>query len=141
MSTVNICVSYRWKHFMEGVVRDLHQREIPWCIVRPIKFWWQRKTRGFDDSVTWSLDWEIIRWTLPRLKEFRKCVKYGYPCELSGIEEWGRILDEMIEGLQLLVDDPCYYPQKGWMEMEKAKQEIIEKSLDLFRKYFRSLWW
>jgi hypothetical protein len=140
MKTVQICLPYRWGKIIEHIIRDMRDRKIPYSAY--VKFWWQRRTRGFDDRVTYGFDHEIIKWVLPRLKVFKQfSINHSYPCDLSGTEEWEKILDEMIEGMELMIDDPIYYPEVGWFEKETKKQEIIEKSLDLFRKYFRDLWW
>src|SRR5688572_28721580 len=48
-------------------------------IIRPIQFFWQRMTRGFDDSCTWSLDCHLAELILPRLKLFRKQEFRGAP--------------------------------------------------------------
>ena len=51
------------------------------------RFWrhlYQRIIRGFDDGETWSLDYNIIKFTLPRLKRFREIVDGGFcPGSLS----------------------------------------------------------
>jgi hypothetical protein len=51
-------------------------------IKRTLKFFWQRRTRGFDDSVIWNLDNRISEFILPRLKLFKeKAPDQGIPSE------------------------------------------------------------
>ena len=51
-------------------------------VKRTLKFFWQRRTRGFDDSVIWNLDNRISEFILPRLKLFReKSPSHGIPSE------------------------------------------------------------
>ena len=41
-------------------------------IKRNIKYWFQRRTRGWSDDETWNLDWEFFRWVNSRFKQYRK---------------------------------------------------------------------
>lgn len=100
-------------------------------IRRIIKYWWQRRTRGWDDSDLWSLDFTIIRFTLPRLKEFRKqCM--GYPAELNSFEEWEDILDKMIAALEI------YLKEESYIFAEDVEE--FKEGINLFFKYFFHLW-
>ena len=145
---VDLVVSYRWEHFIEGLIRDLRERRlVPWCIERRIKFWWQRRTRGFDDSDTWSLDWTLAKMIWPRLVRLKE-LNIGYPCEIAvdygevdGPKKWDEILDKMILAFKLIEEDECYFGEPNWREKEAEQQKKIEEGLDLFRKYYRNLWW
>ena len=109
-----------------------------------IRHWWQRQTWGFDETEIWSLDYTIIKFVYPRLKFFREG-NYGgmpkHPTELDAegfprhltSEEWEGILDEMLEGFQLVLDDVSY-PLMG----EDHKK--LEHSMDVFREWFFALW-
>lgn len=37
---------------------------------RHLRWWWQRRTRGFDERTLWNLDFELYRWLAPRLRAF-----------------------------------------------------------------------
>lgn len=37
---------------------------------RHLRWWWQRRTRGFDERILWNLDTELYRWLAPRLRAF-----------------------------------------------------------------------
>jgi len=96
----------------------------------------QKKKRGYDDRDLWSLDTTIAKFVLPRLISFKEGV-CGYPGNLT-MEEWNKILDQMIYSMQGLSDEwegKC--PEGDIRKHEKR----INKGIALFGKYFRCLWW
>ena len=132
---------------MEGLVRDLRDRSfIPWFIKRRVKFWWQRRTRGWDDSETWGLYHTLAKMIGPRITRLKE-LNFGYPCEFSelgneeGPKKWDETLDKMILAFKLIEEDKCYYGEPNWKEKEAEENRKIEEGLDLFRKYYRNLWW
>jgi hypothetical protein len=86
----------------------------------------QLKETGFSDTETWGLDNVILEFTLPRLKRFRQ-IEHCYPNSLNSRAEWNDILDKMINGIELYLED-------SW-------DKNADEGLDLFFKYFRDLWW
>jgi hypothetical protein len=125
-------------------------------IFRHIKWWWQRRTRGFDDRDLWSLDYTIAKFILPRLKSFKyntiaypatpKMMKIQFDRSLSekehkkalkeaGIEaekEWGEALDKMILAFQYIIEDDYF--------ADDHKVRCIDDGLMLFCKNFLNLW-
>lgn len=61
---------------------------------RSLRYWWQRRTRGWDDSDLWDLAETTAKFMLPRLRRFVE-YHHGYPADLDP-QEWNRILGEMI---------------------------------------------
>ncbi len=92
-----------------------------------MRFFYQRQTRGWDDSETWSLDVEIAKWALPRLKRFRE-IDSGHPADLTE-EEWGDILDSIISALECAVNEDVFYSAESL------------RGFKLFGEYFSHLWW
>lgn len=95
------------------------------------------KKYGFDYRETWNLDYEIACFILPRLAYLREH-SHSYPgtdefLVEGGHEKWLKIIDKMIKAFEIIVDKDCGF------ETEE-ENEIIEEGLDLFRKYFRTLW-
>lgn len=92
----------------------------------------QRLKRGFDDSEVWNFDATIARFIYPRLLVFIDDVinNQCHPVELT-FDEWVDILKEISEGFKLMSQDN---------EKSDDEDRIIERALDLFRKYFHSLW-
>ena len=120
-----------------------------WPYYRPVKFLWQRLTRGWDDSALWSLDYTVIKFVYPLLKAFRELPPSGtsfHPTEVypeghdqAGnprpltTEEWDSILGEILAGFKLVMDEDCY-------PLVPDKHAQLEKSMDLFRRWFFALW-
>jgi hypothetical protein len=106
-------------------------------IKRKIKFFIQRWTRGWDDSETWGLDSTIAKFTLPRLKRFKE-LKDGIPMGFTE-KSWNETLDKMIFALGLCLDEDRWF--EGAKEEQEALAARVQEGLELFGKYFRSLWW
>lgn len=102
---------------------------------RKIRFLWQRLTRGWDDSDTWSLDYQIAKFTLPRLKRFKE-ITNGYPADSAEVE-WSAIIDKMIFAMELIVKSD------GGSFLDETREDIdkMHEGLELFGTYFRNLWW
>jgi len=107
-------------------------------ITRSIRFFIQRRIRGWDDSDTWNLDGEIAKFTIVRLKRFKE-VNNGFPGHDTTKEGWDEIIDKMIFALDKISkwDDK----DNGDSTWDKEDQEKINEGLELFGKYFRDLWW
>ena len=101
--------------------------------IRPIKHFWQRLTRGWDDSDTWDLDSTLAWWLVPRLKRFKELTN-GYPGGLTE-KKWDEILDKIICAFSLISKE-----QWDW-ETDKEKVRQVDEGLDLFRKWYFDLWW
>ncbi len=84
-----------------------------------------------DDEELWNLDHTFAIYILPRLEKFRDNL-YGYPSQLTE-EEWIVILESMIHSFRIIASDDCFVTTP---ELE----EEIQLGLDLFGKWFRSLW-
>jgi hypothetical protein len=82
-------------------------------IKRTLKFFWQRRTRGFDDSETWNLDHRIAEFILPRLKLFREMSpSQGIPSEFIDESPLAQIEDpKEREAARTVLEDEG---QKKW---------------------------
>lgn len=98
---------------------------------RPIRHWIQRRTRGFDDSDTWSLDWTFIEWIVPRLKRLHEIQKNCIERSEEEIAEF----EEMISLFERVMKDQRYFSWK------KEVDEEVDRAMELFSKHFRSMWW
>ena len=105
-----------------------------------IKWFWQRLTRGFDDTELWNLDNTIAEFVLPRLKAFRNYTK-GFPVEFNSLEEWQEAIDKMIFFFENIIDDEWFW------KTEHTKEELLElekkmhECLELFCKNYSHLWY
>lgn len=100
-------------------------------IKRAFLYWWQRRTRGWDDSDIWSLDVTIAKFITPRLKLYRQTYM-GHPCELTS-EEWATALDKMIAAFEYTADEEAFFGSPKLSEQH-------EEGLRLFAQYFHGLW-
>jgi hypothetical protein len=99
-------------------------------IPRSLKFWWQRRTRGFGDDELWNLDSTIARFVLPRFRAFRRdksewhVTDAQYEADLTEIE-WA--LEKMAS--------------HDWPnDLEPADHDRCERALALFGKHLWSFW-
>jgi hypothetical protein len=110
------------------VYRFIHK---PWK--RSLRFFFQRITRGYDDSETWNLDCRLAEYILPRLKRFRQ-INPCYPTDTP--EEWDQILDQMIFAFEWYASDVC--------ERDNINDETyqkVQRGMALFAEYYGALWW
>ena len=105
-----------------------------------------KKENGFSPDETWALYTNIALFVLPRLKYFKEKT-CGYPTCFNNIEEWHEILDKMILSFERIVNEE-EYPSSEYISKFKDEHEAyeafdneIKEGLELFGKYFRSLWW
>ena len=89
-----------------------------------------------------NFDKTIAKFLVPRLKQFRKNT-VAFPCNVDNLEGWLIILDKMIIAFEYIIHEDDWW--KGTKIPSKAdrdkRQEVIDEGLDLFAKYFQSLWW
>jgi hypothetical protein len=95
-------------------------------IKRSIKFWWQRRTRGWDDSETWNLDYHTAKFLVPRLIRFKELTN-AYPPNLSK-NEWDAVLDQMIKSFKSC--ESCFYDAAA-----------LKDGYRLLAEYHSYLWW
>jgi len=98
---------------------------------REVKFKQQRIERGFDDSETWSLDYTIASFIIPRLERYQELANEKLARDTELVED----VDILLEAMKLIVKDEGSHL---WDEKEK---EIVTKGMDLFPKVFTTLWW
>ena len=145
------CLVYRWKENIRLLPRE-------------IKWWFQKKSRGYSDCDLWDLDNSLGQHIVKCLKAFKKMNRVGIPCKYLKMDENGKAtvsmkaaekarnkdLQDMIDGFEFLTtkgDDfltECYkkYPKnskKSYAEYEKALEEAQVKA-QKFVTNFNSLW-
>ena len=101
----------------------------------------QLKERGFCDSETWNFGYEVICFSLPRLKRFRE-IHNGYPHGMTA-DEWVAILDKMIFAMEWALQqdrmDDGYEDLSSEDKAERWKK--YEEGMSLFSKHLLCLWW
>lgn len=92
---------------------------------RSLKFWWQRRTRGWDDSETWNLDVTFAKYIYPRLKRY---------LEVTDLEKNADVWEEIMWTFQLLAEGDPYH-------LSVKDEERLQLGLNLFALEYRGLWW
>lgn len=108
--------------------------KIVWKTKWHIKMWWQRRTRGFDDTELWDLDDTIARFVLPRLKAFRNYTK-GYPQDFSSFEEWQAAIDKMIRAHEIKILE-----QEMFIDDNEKLVKEMKEGYNLYFEYHSHLW-
>lgn len=117
-----------------------------------LKHFWQRRTRGFDDTELWGLDWTFIKYMLPRLKAFHASKIHGYPVGIAvdfrieedalgyvGLAVWKGVIAQMIWSMEHWLETEG---MPGW-DGKTINEELEHKyqhGMDLFHIYFHALW-
>lgn len=116
-------------------------------LINGIVFFWQRRTRGFDEPDLWDLGSSLAQIIAPRLKAFRDMEKTSTPI-VQGMpfvhalhwtddeEEindglWFAMVDKMYQAFQMIVDDEITTP---------SQVRYVREGLALFAAYMQNLW-
>lgn len=105
-------------------------------MLRSLKFWWQRRTKGWDDSDLWSLDWTIAKFIVPRLKRWLETGIMGHPHTMTH-DEWLVCLRKMLRAFELVVDQ---FEPMASIEEDRKESKEIEEGLSLFSEWYLQLW-
>ena len=116
----------------------------PYQIARHLKWFWQRRTRGWDDRECWSLDNTLATFIAPRIEHLRD-FHAGHPCGLiekgtnenGGDDIWFAILDKISQTMRFIEKDEYWYVSNPDGD---AIQEYINEGLELFSVFFQNLW-
>ena len=93
---------------------------------------WSHKN-DFPIEEVWNTDNTLAQLIVPRLQAFKALDKGGCPDDFKDIQEWNNTIQNMIDAFELMK-----YASTSFTEDD---EQTVEKGLDLFRKYYRSLWW
>jgi len=118
-----------------------------WLRHHPIRQFIDRGRHGFAPADCWNLDQYLSEVLVNALQQLRTTT-HGYPPDLKSGEEWDVVLAEMIEGFRLHLEmdnfeigyldgkfnADAYTQQCAW------RQKKLERSLDLFKRYYSDLW-
>lgn len=102
---------------------------------RKVRYFLQRKFRGFDDSELWSLDITFANWAIPRLEQYNN-INCGFPPNTT-LEQFQNIINEILYGLELFrrrIEDCDNLYEETLIILE------FEHSTKLFAEYIREIW-
>ena len=113
-------------------------------IIRNIKYWFQRRIRGWSDDETWNLNYEFILWLNSRFKKYREQAIKIVNLEYYKFEYKDKIytqlqvIDRIIELTDYIINNDYYEMMWSDVEhLEAMKNEIF----DLFKMSFGAMWW
>ena len=106
---------------------------------RSIKYWFQRRTRGWSDDETWNLDYEFIKWVNSRFKKYKEKASKIVDLEFHRFEYEGKeytqleLIDKVIKLSNEYIDTNLLSKDK----LNSIKDEIF----DIFKLIFWTMWW
>lgn len=135
-------------------------------IPREIKWFSQKRIKGYSDQDLWNLYYPLGKHIVKCLKAFKKINRQGYPGYAKTSKKWEKILDDMIYGWETLTnwddiegnilekyediwkEDELFGRCKSWSDknFKKGRREcdkVYKNAQDkakLFIEYFHCLW-
>lgn len=113
-------------------------------IKRDIKYWFQRRIRGWSDDETWNLDYEFIKWINSRFKKYKEkaidTVDLEYYKFKHKRKEYTQLqlIDRVIELTdEMLTDEYWDLIYTDAERLEKIKDEVF----DIFKLIYGAMWW
>lgn len=110
---------------------------------RHFRWWWERRSQGFDERETWCLSTTILEFTLPRLQTFPRGGQApgSFIFQEDGSEkpieeacdDWNVALNKMERAMKIWLEHEGHPPAE--------LQEDVDEGMELFFKYFFDLWW
>lgn len=103
---------------------------------KKLKWFLQRRFRGWADCDLWDMDYHLAKLILPRIRayrDFKKENSAGYPANLTE-KDWNEILDKIVDGFELFLE--CEIGDDLW----EYAQPKIEGGLKLFGRWFGHFW-
>ena len=116
-----------------------------------IKWFLQRVFRGYSDyDMIQFYEFLLGKKVLPYLKAWIKSNRNGFPVEFDTIEDWNKVLDEIVWAMEEVVTEKNEnrifdeYAKDGDKEkFDKALQENWQRAkngMELFGKYVTAMW-
>lgn len=112
-------------------------------IKRNIKYWIQRRTRGWSDDECWNLDWEFIKWVNVRLKQYKYDASKVVDLESHKFRYKGRkytqleLINKVIRITEEIKKEDNFYNYNNFENINKKKNEMF----DILKIIFWTLWW
>jgi len=123
----------------EKPLKFLTQRPMT-SALREIQFAWQRVSRGWDDSATWSLDVHLARLLSEQLNHLADTT-HGWPGEPDGdfphFEDWQFALRENALKLRVYADGKFSVPDAGLASSESDLNAVLEEQYSAAQEAMR----
>lgn len=138
--------------------------------LRQIKWWFQKRIRGYADCDLWNLDCFLARFLHKIISSYISDPKSGYPTNFEEPEEWDTVLLKIKAGFEAAIDlanekyidnyitgyhdeeahgtdgstfiihDMPILDIDGIKKKESELKDIFNIGMDLFKEYFFALW-
>lgn len=106
---------------------------------RNIKYWFQRRTRGWSDDETWNLDCEFIKWVNSRFKKYKEQAGKIVDLEFHKFQYEGK------EYTQLELIDKVIKLSNEYIDIDLLSEDkldpIKDEMFDIFKLIFWTMWW
>jgi len=123
-------------------------------IKKQVKWFIQRRTRGFDDRELWDLGDTIAKFIIPRLEAFRDIEKSFSPdfnqdsftawktgrVDGDELSVWFAVVDKMLQSFQMVLENDFFNDDGHQITVNKSKVQYAREGLCLFSSYFQHLW-
>ena len=113
-------------------------------VKRDIKYWLQRRIRGWSDDETWNLDNENKKRVNSRFKKYKEKASKIVDLEFHRFEYEGKeytqlqLIDRVIELTdEMLTDEYWDLIHTDAERLEKIKDEVF----DIFKLIYGVMWW
>ncbi|MBS7020380.1 MAG: hypothetical protein KH135_00705 [Firmicutes bacterium] len=105
---------------------------------RNIKYWFQRRTRGWSDDETWNLDYAFIKWVNSRFKKYKEQASATVDLDYHRFE-YKRKEYTQLELIDKVIELSDKYLNTSLLEnkLDPIKNEIF----DIFKLIFWTMWW
>lgn len=103
---------------------------------RKVQWSYQRVTRGYSDLDSWNLNSFVAGVVAGVVKQMREN-GFGYPADLTE-DEWQDILLKIEDGFRAATD--LYEMNYDGRKEADALEATFREGMDLFSKWFHSLW-
>ena len=101
---------------------------------------YERLRYGVSHRDVWSFDHYLSDVICRGIEQLRE--GYGYPAHLDSFEQWVEILDEMHKGFYFHAHywDRMLEDNFSWQKEQEVYDPMLERSLELFKEYYRHMW-
>lgn len=109
------------------------------AIIRKIKYWFQRRTRGWSDDECWNLDMTFLIWLNSRFKKYKEKAGKIVDLEFHKFKYKGKtytqleLIDRVIELTDMILEDMS----NADFRYTKELNEIF----DIFKRIYWCMWW
>lgn len=111
--------------------------------LRDVKYWFQRRIRGWSDDETWAIDLYFIKWLKVHLEKYLKDAGKAIDLEFHKFEYKGKKynLFLLVNKMIYLCDKLLAYYEVWDLDNHKKIEETKNELLDIFKLTFFYLGW